>query len=530
MEVEPALPENGVAMITEQNTRWLPALNMFATAFLPPAEKPGPEAVVVGVLSNYQVACNKVREWYRNGTAAGNYGDFYLNNDGDHSALNPNFFPQITRIEHSPAACGPGGIYSRAAQIWYLFNQPVIGNSSMAQTSGPFWRSLARDVMTDANARGIAVQAIQYFANQLYFYPEHRDYDDDPGDVYPANTPYVVVSQGSSGSDQPFLQAFALTLAAFQPATKSRLVENKILAPTLVQIFRRSYACPPGMAEGTDTTAHDRSGTANPVVFDSAKVDVERMVDLAHSMSPDAVPPVAVLKIVGAPPPPENTPPTISPLAEQLFATPAAIACVFRRLSRDFVVELSAEDSRDLDARPLTWHWSVLQGDATKIRIETLNDTSSRVRVTIPWFEPFPVATGSKKKTYRVDIAAFVNNGIYDSAPAIFSLSRPPREVRSYDDEGRIASVIYTGQGYSDPKIHFRKEWKDSFTYDQTGKLQGWTREANGTLVRFAANGQILDENGKPVGPVNYQVKINDDQTISIDPVPVRDEAAESKR
>ena len=40
-------------------------------------------------------------------------------------------------------------------------------------------------------------------ANQLYVYPAHKDYADEDGDLFPANTPYILVSRGSSGSDQP---------------------------------------------------------------------------------------------------------------------------------------------------------------------------------------------------------------------------------------------------------------------------------------------------------------------------------------
>ena len=53
------------------------------------------------------------------------------------------------------------------------------------------------------------------------------------GDVYPANTPYVITSQGSSGSDQVFLSAVACTLAAFRPETKELLVRTGTLMPTV---------------------------------------------------------------------------------------------------------------------------------------------------------------------------------------------------------------------------------------------------------------------------------------------------------
>ena len=60
------------------------------------------------------------------------------------------------------------------------------------------------------------------------------------GDLFPANTPYLLVSRGSSGSDKPFLEALALTYAAFRPDTKARLVAEDLLVPTVQMVFRRS--------------------------------------------------------------------------------------------------------------------------------------------------------------------------------------------------------------------------------------------------------------------------------------------------
>jgi len=44
------------------------------------------------------------------------------------------------------------------------------------------------------------------------------------GDLFQVNTPYLVISQGSSGTDQPFLRAFVSAAAALQPETQQRLI------------------------------------------------------------------------------------------------------------------------------------------------------------------------------------------------------------------------------------------------------------------------------------------------------------------
>ncbi len=43
---------------------------------------------------------------------------------------------------------------------------------------------------------------------------------DGYGDLYPTNTPYLIISQGSSGSDQPFMRAIPFTLAASAPRSR----------------------------------------------------------------------------------------------------------------------------------------------------------------------------------------------------------------------------------------------------------------------------------------------------------------------
>src|SRR5436305_7448978 len=92
--------------------------------------------------------------------------------------------------------------------------------------------------------RGLPLLYEHYTHNNIYIYPEHRDHDpghngrgDGFGDTYPTNTPYLITSQGSSGSDQPFLHAIPFTLAAFRPAVKKRLVESGLLMPTLQMIL-----------------------------------------------------------------------------------------------------------------------------------------------------------------------------------------------------------------------------------------------------------------------------------------------------
>ena len=163
-----------------------------------------------------------LNRWYTEGTAAGNTGDFYDNRDGGHSRLNTDYyFPQLDRITYTDE--------TRKTLGWALQRRllegVVFGNSS---TSGHPNSGGSNPRLGYRSPEGLAFLYQQYRHNNLYVYPEHRDYDPGHngrgggyGDLYPTNTPYLIISQGSSGSDQLFLRAIASTLAALRPEVKA---------------------------------------------------------------------------------------------------------------------------------------------------------------------------------------------------------------------------------------------------------------------------------------------------------------------
>jgi len=510
----PGIPVNRTVFVSESNTVWNPLFQAFVCLIDPPTNRPTLQDPMIGDWKDHDDVAALIRKWYREGSAAGNYGDFYDNHDQDHSNMDYDAFPQLTRIEYRPESHRTNVNFSTGLQEWFIFTRPVIGNSSTALTQGALWRSQPRYAMFDA--RRMAIQATHYLGNQIYFYPEHRDHDEDYGDTYPANTPYVITSQGSSGSDRDFMNAIAATMASFRPAVKSRLVEAKALVPTLQQIFRQSYAF-----KGGNEKRHYLSGAAHPVVFDSQQVDVGRMVRLAHAMKSSCLPPVALLGVVNEVPPNPKLPPRISPYGEILFTTPAAVARVYRRMDPVFEIELSAEASRDIDEKKLSYQWIVLQGDSAKITITKLNTEGSRVRVSVPWFDPFPVSPGSKLITSRVDVGLFVNNGTYYSAPAFLSVFRLANETRAYDKHGRLLSIDYRGDGYVDPLLAARKDWKDLFEYNSDGTLTKLTRVRQDGQKEFDETGELIvarDDDGKVVEtrPVQYTLNRDDQGVVSM--------------
>lgn len=434
-------------------------------------------------------AAEQIREWMGAETASGNFGDLYVNRDGGHSPLTVTNFPGLTPVVYSEEA--------RRHRVHLslpnaLFESPVLGNSSMSMVSGPYWRSLPRTVVTDPFQ---AIAAFRYYvSNQCWVFPEHKDYDPGTGDLYPVNAPYYVVSQGSSGSDQPFLKALAATMAAFTPATKRLLVSQKLMGPTLQMILRAT--------QKTVKKPEDYlTGAAHSVVFDSVNLDAVAMVKLAHAMKPDEIPPLVVLRTVKDAQP-EAGVDFFDLRPEGLFDTPCCIARVVRGVARER--RMTVEAAASAGQSDPVFQWVVLQGDPKKIAITSLNNSSSRVEIAVTYQGVFRLqnAHGEPQPmtSSRVDIGCFVKKGPYFSAPSIVSFYYLPNEERVYRDDGQILSVDYTNAAhrYADPVLTMQKGWKDLYAYDAGGRLKGWYRtRSGGQPERFTYKGHKVVETDK---------------------------------
>ncbi len=515
---KPRLVKDGVAEVTEENTLWVPQLARFVVAHeFPPADPKAEISKQPGAVGDL------LRQWRKDGTAAGLHGILYDNHDADHSNMHYDWFPELARIEYCDAAkksktmmYGAGDIH-RGLQLLFVHNAPVIGNASVAQTQGPFWRSMPRVVM--ANASAAALVADQYVNNMMYFYPEHRDHDPEAGgghgDTYPANVPYVITSQGSSGSDRAFMDAVAATIAAFQHDTQRFLIEKRLLMPTVQMIFRSSRK----PVAGRDDYL---SGKAHPPVFDEATLDVERMVRMAHDMTPGQVPPLVRLEVeseyLGRP--------GIDYFevghAERLFDTVSAIARVARSARERRTMVASVAKTEDPDGTPLSFVWRLLHGDQDRVRITPLDPRGTRAEIVVDW-HPRAVYPGSDLPSARVDVGVFAEKDGRLSAPAFITWYFPPNERRTYeavpqtaaedrkdeingDSPRRIVSIerlpTTAKESYADPMILTPTNWTDSYRYDDRGDLLGWTRKRpDGGTEEFSADGRLVvarDADGKP--------------------------------
>ncbi len=414
------------------------------------------------------------------GQAAGLGGVLYDNRDRAHSMLPATLFPQISPLDYAPELRKAGLDYGLAGEI--LFPVPTLGNSSTAVTDGDAPRSLARLAMTTPLSPARLFRG--YATNHLYVYPEHRDHDEI--DLYPVNWPYTVISQGSSGSDQAFLQALGMTLAAFPPQTRMRLEEEKLVAPTLQMILRRTQ-------KGSYGVDAYKSGAAHPTVFEAERLSPERMVALAASIAPEDIPPMIRMKVVS-----EDFGPSadLAGLTEQLFTTPSAIARIWRGPEYTKEITLSVEDTKDPNGRDLQFFWSLFRGEAQKVHILPAED-GQQATIEISWHNPFPINPRQPRLTSRVDIGVIAWNGAQFSAPAFLSVSFPTHQRRVYGPDAnavmRLQAVDYDAQTRAasyDPLLHWSAPWRDTLEYDPAGQLIGLLRKtADGRVISFTGDG-----------------------------------------
>ncbi|QIE55568.1 hypothetical protein G5B40_08930 [Pikeienuella piscinae] len=505
----PARVDTGEALVSTANTYWSAADERLVARF-----------EMLDAMRRFQIRDGKLegpfktlQSWVARGQAAGNVGDLYDNRDGGHSPLSRRKPTQISNVVYSAEAKAAGVHYGLNTQI--LFNRITIGNSSTA-IQGSNWRSQPRLALTSPD--GVAQLWRLYAANHIYVFPEHRDHDPvtpptgatgpdakpGHGDLFPANTPYMLISQGSSGSDRPVLEALRAILAAFRPDVKTFLEERDLIAPTLQQIFRRGQ-------KGILDDAAYLSPAAHPVVSDPDRIEIGRMISLANTLRVEDVPPVVVIQVEE-----EDTGAGIAILLgadsaadERLFDSPSAIARLWRGAGYTRRYVIGTTGTIDPNGRALKFHWRLTQNDLERVTIRPLDEAGTRAEITVRWGGPTPETLRPDITSPRVDIAVIADNGAELSAPAFFSVLYPSHETRVYEGEGDDARLVSIDHGadrgkrrYVDPMIWPRRDWSDVLDYDVEGRLLGWTRSRGKSETRFTRDGLLVrevDAEGRPL-------------------------------
>ena len=463
-----------------RHTAWLPLLVSFLGIALP--------CDASGQASQEISPKEMIAKWMAAGTAAGNQGDFYDNRDGGHSRLDVRL-PGLARVQYKTKE-------ERRRRGWGLQTRILphvtFGNSSTAGPRGGNGR------ICYCVRQLLVIAYLQYTGNNLYVYPEHADHDaDGKGDLLPTNTPYMIISQGSSGSDKAFIRAVGYALAGFHPEVKKRLVKSGLLMPTVQMIFRMSNFNISGKQEYL-------SGKAHPTVFQGKDVDLVKMIEAAHGIKADEIPPMVQLKAIEEDLPVQGRDYFESVNRSEAFAdTQCVVARIFRGHQYERRMIVSAEQSYDINDRPLTFHWVVLRGDPDRIRIIPKNPSKSVVELRIPYHPRREIRWEPKIHSNRVDIGVFVHNGVHYSAPGFVTYFSLANERRKYLADGRIKEIDYTAGDYVDRRLTDRKPWRDVYEYSSRAEYTGWARyHPKGGIEQFLPDGrQVLkrDTIGRPV-------------------------------
>ncbi|MEL6773194.1 MAG: bacterial transcriptional activator domain-containing protein [Pseudomonadota bacterium] len=465
-----ALIESQTGLVTQENVSWDQANGVLRARFAFPDSLQNRSP-----MGDARRVRDELKTLILRGRAAGLAGVLYDNRDGDHSTLRREDYPRLTFVEYGEAAQQRRLHWGLAEHM--VFNATTFGNSSTAQTAGPFWRSQGRSALTEPG--GPTQLNVLFRLNHLYVYPEHRDHDPTAtggkGDLFPANTPFFLVSQGSSGSDRAHLNAVAHILAALPPDTRTSLEARGLIAPTVQMIYRR------GRQGIDDDPERYMSGAAHPSVFDRESIDLGRMVQIAQRLKPETAPPAAGIEILQDW---DSTPGRDvfgNGLGETLFQTPYAIGRVWRSTQqrRSLLLRGRADGAFEPDA--VTYEWRVLRGDPDLITLEPGGAQGEVARLELDWHAPYALPDGMR--TNRVDIAVFARNGTEISTPAILSILFAPRQRRVMEGEGptaRLGTIDFapadTATAYADPLIFPRRRWSDAILYDSEGERDGWIR------------------------------------------------------
>ncbi len=458
-----------------------------------------------------------LKQWWKEGAAAGNAGDFYDNRDGDHSPLSLAPWPQMSAFKYTDEDLKFKRNWAAARLV-----RPHVtfGNSS---TSAPAHLGGSNPRHNYVNQFGLSLLYDQYRGNNLYIYPEHRDHDPGHnglllpspfgrgvggegghGDLYPTNTPYLLISQGSSGSDQPFMRMMPYVLAAFRPEVKKKLIETGTLMPTIQMLFRSTN-------KHLKDPQEYLTGKAHPSVFEGSWVDELALVQKAHTLELKSLPPMVQLRVLEDDKAVNGIDYFDTHPSEVIGYTPACIARVHRSKAHKQRLVVDAGASFDVNQAKLTYTWVVLRGDPDKIKIVPKKDDQSVAEITVAWHDRRPVSPGSPLDSNRVDIGVFVHNGTHYSAPGFVTFQTLDREARVYSRDGKILSIAH-GMGDTDVRVADWAKQFSSLTKQETADLlqikDQLILELKAHAVMHTADNRVVSEYQGKVKEAEVEMKI----------------------
>ena len=475
------------AVVTAENTQWEwhPVNGGYMTSLFAftGARKVKPEAYA-GPFANL------IRPWLREGSAAGNAGDLYVNRDEDRTQVAFDDFPLLTPVVYSEDAQQSVAHVGMANGVFSSGITPyaTIGTSAVALGSTAFWRSIPRLITTEAEADACAFRLAQQ--NQLYIYDASVDCSEQQdAELLVGHSAQFFATAGGRAPAEAQKEVEALAelllagLAAMSPETKQEMLRRGALVPTFQMLVRQHLK---GVNDYCSAKAH-------PLFFDADQIDGAAFVTAAHRMRVEDLPVMFQVAARYETMPRQYVDYFDAPNSERISDTPWSIKRVIRGKEKTRKMTVSA-----VSAEPnVTYKWFVVNGMADKIRIRPLVKNGALATIEVDYHGVYEQA-GVKRR--HVDIACVaLRKGQPASQPCFISFRYLANEQRVYDANGRIESIDYrmpeTGAIYEDPALSAFKNWRDDYRYDAAGKLKGWERtRADGTQQSFDAHGRRILE------------------------------------
>ena len=416
-------------------------------------------------------------------------GLLYVNRDEDRSAVRTEAFPALTSViygaeaQEARAHLGmANGVFSSGISAY-----PVVGSASLVRGSSLFWRSIAREIASDARATITAFRLAM--ANQLYIYDATLDVSPAvKGDVLYNRNPAFLLS-ADCASEKPnsvaalreLTELVIAVYAVIPPATRAEMIRRGLFVPTVQRLLRQHVKGAPNYF----------SREAHPVVFEAGKIDQPALLRDAHALTPKDLPPFFQLVVRSESMPVQFVDYFDLQDTEGIADTPLCITRIVRgrERTRRLTVEAVSQEPG------LTYRWFAVSGDPAQIRIRPL--LPSGAMATLEADYPDAEKAGDALSR-RVDIACVaVRADGTASAPAFVSFRRLANEKRTYDAQGRIATIDYLSplkaQVYEDPALTLLKSWRDDYLYDAGGRCTGWKR------TRQDGSEQLFDVRGRRV-------------------------------
>ena len=323
----------------------------------------------------------------------GNVGDLYMNRDGMHSSIAVTNFPGLTPVRFDQEG------RDRKLDLLIpnvLFPYPCFINCSMAYTSGPYWRSVSRSMVT-TDLVHLKTLVKMYLSNQVLVTPSNADTAPvgTNGDVFASITPYWMTTAGRSWSDLPYLQAALEVSRTLPRQTKSELVQKGLLAPTIQTLIRKSLT-------GVSSEDDYLTAKAHPTALPPKGVDLVRLKALAAALTPAAIPPLAVISVK-----PDSVE-SKSPWPELTYGTAFAWAFVLRADADVRTFDVSARGAS---------YFKFVQTHGQGVDVTIVPKAGDAVQVVL--------RPKGMSPTNRVDIAVFGrNDGTGWGAPSYISFAR----------------------------------------------------------------------------------------------------------